>query len=36
MYDCYHELGGNGMVTKMRTEIDNLHLKKGEEKHGQN
>ena len=27
----YHELGGNGMVTKMKQEIDELHLKqKGE------
>lgn len=34
MYDCYHELGGNGMVTKMKTEIDQLHLKKkGEDEH---
>jgi len=31
MYDCYHELGGNGMITKMKTEIDQLHLKKKEE-----
>lgn len=30
MYDVYHELGGNGMVTKMKDEIDDLHLgKKG-------
>lgn len=36
MYDCYHELGGNGMVTKMKGEIDNLHLKKGDDKHGEN
>lgn len=27
MYDAYHELGGNGMVTKMKQEIDELHLK---------
>lgn len=34
MYDCYHELGGNGMITKMKTEIDQLHLKKkGEDEH---
>ena len=26
MYKAYHELGGNGMVTKMRREIDQLHL----------
>lgn len=28
MYDAYHALGGNGMVTKMKHEIDELHLKK--------
>lgn len=28
MYEAYHELGGNGMVTKMRDEIQELHLKK--------
>lgn len=27
MYDCYHDLGGNGMVTKMYNEIKELHLK---------
>lgn len=27
MYNAYHELGGNGMVTKMRQEIQELHLK---------
>lgn len=26
MYKCYHELGGNGMVTKMRKEMEQLHL----------
>lgn len=26
MYDAYHELGGNGMVTKMHKEIEELHL----------
>lgn len=36
MYDCYHELGGNGMVKKMKAEIENLHLKKGEERHEHN
>lgn len=31
MYGAYHELGGNGMITKMKEEIDELHLKrKGE------
>lgn len=28
MYDAYHKLGGNGMVTKMKQEIEKLHLKK--------
>ena len=32
MYGAYHELGGNGMVTKMKEEIDELHLKKKEVK----
>lgn len=27
MYKVYHELGGNGMITKMKDEIDDLHLK---------
>lgn len=27
MYATYHELGGNGMVTKMYEEIHDLHLK---------
>lgn len=27
MYEAYHELGGNGMVTKMFHEISDLHLK---------
>ena len=26
MYDAYHELGGNGMITKMYKEIEELHL----------
>ena len=31
MYDAYHALGGNGMVTKMKQEIEELHIKrKGE------
>jgi len=30
MYEAYHELGGNGMVTKMMHEIEELHLKKKE------
>lgn len=28
MYDAYHELGGNGMATKMKVEIDELHIKR--------
>jgi hypothetical protein len=28
MYDAYHALGGNGMVTKMKDEIEELHLKR--------
>lgn len=27
MYDAYHALGGNGMVTKMYDEIKGLHIK---------
>lgn len=30
MYDAYHALGGNGMATKMKNEIEELHLKKKE------
>lgn len=31
MYEAYHELGGNSMVTKMKQEIEELHIKrKGE------
>lgn len=29
MYEVYHALGGNGMVTKMLREIDELHLGNG-------
>lgn len=29
MYDAYHALGGNGMITKMYDEIKQIHLKKG-------
>lgn len=32
MYEAYHKLGGNGMVTKMYEEIHELHLKKGKGK----
>ena len=34
MYETYHELGGNGMVTKMMHEIEELHLKKKEKGRG--
>lgn len=30
MYEAYHCLGGNGMVTKMYEEIQELHLKRKE------
>ncbi len=31
MYEAYHRLGGNGMIPKMKQEIEELHLKqKGE------
>lgn len=30
MYDAYHALDGNGMITKMMHEIEELHLKKKE------
>ena len=34
MYQAYHDLGGNGMVTKMYDEIQELHLqRKGGGKH---
>lgn len=29
MYETYHALGGNGMVTKMKSEIEEIHLGKG-------
>lgn len=31
MYGAYHDLGGNGMVTHMKEEIDQLHFNKNEE-----
>lgn len=30
MYKAYHKLGGNGMVTHMKEEIDQLHFNKEE------
>lgn len=32
MYNAYHALGGNGMVTKMFEEINELQFKEGEGK----
>lgn len=32
MYEAYHKLGGNGMITKMKEEIEELHLGKGGKK----
>lgn len=33
MYEAYHELCGNGMVTKMKEEIEDLHLRRKEPVH---
>lgn len=33
LYEAYHMLGGNGMITKMHNEIQELHLRKGERQH---
>lgn len=30
MYEAYHELKGNGMITKMYDEINELHMNKEE------
>ena len=30
MYEAYHALGGNGMITKMYNEIQSLHLQKND------
>lgn len=27
MYDAYHALGGNGMITKMKKEVEKLDIK---------
>ena len=27
MYEAYHDLGGNGMVTKMKKEVEKLDIK---------
>ena len=31
MYKAYHDLGGNGMITKMFEEIKELHIRKEKE-----
>lgn len=36
MYEVYHELGGNGMVTKMKEEIEELHFKRKEDEEVEN
>ena len=33
MYEAYRALGGNGMITKMYEEIQELHLKRKDEYH---
>lgn len=32
MYEAYHKLSGNGMITKMKEEIEELHLGRGGKK----
>lgn len=29
-YEAYHELGGNGLITKMKQEVERLEIRKGE------
>ena len=36
MYDAYHALGGNGMITKMMHEIDEVHLRRKVDEYGTN
>lgn len=36
MYDAYHALGGNGMITKMKREIDEVHLRRKVDEYGTN
>ena len=31
MYKAYHDLGGNGMIEKMKAEVDNIHLERKED-----
>lgn len=35
MYEAYHDLGGNGMVTKMHEEIHELHLRRKDVEHNE-
>ena len=30
MYNAYHVLGGNGMITKMKQEVDKLEIRRDE------
>lgn len=30
LYKAYHDLGGNGTITKMKEEMDDLDIRKGE------
>lgn len=30
IYEAYRNLGGNGMITKMKEEVEHLEIKKGE------
>jgi hypothetical protein len=32
MYAAYHDLGGNGMIEKMKQEVDDLELERKQEK----
>ena len=32
MYDAYHQLGGNGMITHMFEEVKKLNIRKGDKK----
>ena len=31
MYNAYHDLGGNGMIGKMKKEIEDVHLERKDE-----
>ncbi len=31
MYNAYHDLGGNGMIEKMKKEIEDVHLERKDE-----